>query len=472
MMRYMACALRQLFLLSLLGFFSFPALAADTLTVTAEGLANPNAETNPRVNGLMLEALRPDARRQVIEKAVGTFIDSSTLVENYVLLEDRVFSQSTGLIKRVIKESNPWLGEDGFMHMLIQAEVFVTGVEEALQEMSRSSRVGYIRQYGDPKISVAVFAQDAERGSWESRSDIAENILKEHISGFGYRVWSEEMTKKIKAEMRESSELENQVDTTISVSHLKESDFSIYGKVKFDVRSVTLQASGVTVKKHIITSWTVKCVDNHTGEEIYFNNKVPRRHSWASEDEAVQDIGKLIGSEFSKDFFEQRLMSPSKVYELRVVGLPNYDVGVLFKKELIGLRPVIRVDFRNFTANGISFYEIEFAGNNNNFAELVNNVLIKPLNAKFGEKAFQLDSVEQGVVKVSFHGNKDLDRLLAEFNSKPPAALAAATPERLRHIAKDENTLKKLEEINPDAVAKLRGGEGTGSESYRQVKDF
>ena len=460
------------FALLLLGLWSFAVLAADTITVTAEGLADPNAEAYQRDKGIMIDDLRQDARRQVIEKAVGAFIDSSTLVENYVLLEDRVFSQSTGLIKRVIKESNPWLGEDGFMHMLIQAEVFVTGVEEALQEMSRASRVGYIRQYGDPKISVAVFAQDAERGSWESRSEIAENILKEHISSFGYRVWSEEMTKKIKAEMRETSELENQVDTTISVSHLKESDFSISGKVKFDIRTVTLQASGVTVKKHIITSWTVKCVDNHTGEEIYFNNKVPRRNSWASEDEAVQDIGKLIGSEFSKDFFEQRLMSPSKVYELRVVGLPNYDVGVLFKKELIGLRPVIRVDFRNFTANGISFYEIEFAGNNNNFAELVNNVLVKPLNAKFGEKAFQLDSVEQGVVKVSFHGNKDLDRLLADFNSKPPAALAAATPERLRHIAKDESSLKKLGEINPDAVAKLRGGEGAGSESYHQVKDF
>ncbi len=472
MMRYMACALRQLFLLSLLGLLSFQALAADTLTVTAEGLADPNAETYQRDKGLLIDDLRQDARRQVIEKAVGAFIDSSTLVENYVLLEDRVFSQSTGLIKRVIKESNPWLGEDGFMHILIQAEVFVTGVQEALQEMSRSSRVGYIRQYGDPKISVAVFAQDATRGSWESRSDIAENILKEHISGFGYRVWSEEMTKKLKTEMTETSALENQADTTVSISHLKESDFSIYGKVKFDVRNITLQASGINVKKTLITSWTVKCVDNHTGEEIYFNNKVPRRHSWASEDEAIQDVGKLIGSEFSRDFFEQRLMSPSKVYELRVVGLPNYDVAVLFKKELIGLRPVLRVDFRNFTSNGISFYEVEFSGNNNNFAELVNNVLVKPLNAKFGEKAFQLDSVEQGVVKVSFHGNKDLDRILADFNSKPPAALADATPERLRHIAKDENTLKKLEEINPDAVAKLRGGDGAGSQVFQQVKDF
>jgi len=457
----------------LLGLLSLPAFAADTITVTAEGLADPNAETYQRDKGLMIDDLRQDARRQVIEKAVGAFIDSSTLVENYVLLEDRVFSQSTGLIKRVIKESNPWLGEDGFMHLLIQAEVYVTGVQDALQEMSRSSRVGYIRQYGDPKISVAVFAQDAARGSWTSRSDIAENILKEHISGFGYRVWSEEMTKKLKTEMTETSALENQVDTTVSISHLKESDFSIYGKVKFDVRNVNLQASGINVKKTLITSWTVKCVDNHTGEEIYFNNKVPKRQGWASEDEAIQDVGKMIGSEFSRDFFEQRLMSPSKVYELRVMGLPNYDVAVLFKKELIGLRPVLRVDFRNFTSNGISFYEVEFAGNNSNFAELVNNVLVKPLNAKFGEKAFQLDSVEQGVVKVSFHGNKDLDRILADFNSKPPAALADATPGRLRHIAKDENSLKKLEEINPEAVAKLRGGEGqAGSQVFQQVKDF
>lgn len=472
-MRHISLRPQRLFAIILLGLLSLPAFAADTITVTAEGLADPNAETYQRDKGLMIDDLRQDARRQVIEKAVGAFIDSSTLVENYVLLEDRVFSQSTGLIKRVIKESNPWLGEDGFMHLLIQAEVYVTGVQDALQEMSRSSRVGYIRQYGDPKISVAVFAQDAARGSWTSRSDIAENILKEHISGFGYRVWSEEMTKKLKTEMTETSALENQVDTTVSISHLKESDFSIYGKVKFDVRNVTLQASGINVKKTLITSWTVKCVDNHTGEEIYFNNKVPKRQGWASEDEAIQDVGKMIGSEFSRDFFEQRLMSPSKVYELRVMGLPNYDVAVLFKKELIGLRPVLRVDFRNFTSNGISFYEVEFAGNSSNFAELVNNVLVKPLNAKFGEKAFQLDSVEQGVVKVSFHGNKDLDRILADFNSKPPAALADATPGRLRHIAKDENSLKKLEEINPEAVAKLRGGEGqAGSQVFQQVKDF
>jgi len=464
--------LPRLILLLVLALPSLAILAADTITVTAEGLADPNADTYQRDQGLLIDDLRQDARRQVIEKAVGAFIDSNTLVENYVLIEDRVFSKSTGLIKRVIKESNPWLGEDGFMHLLIQAEVYVTGVEEALQEMSRSSRVSYIRQYGDPKISVAILAQDVERGSWESRSEIAENILKEHIAGFGYRVWSEELTKKLKAEMVESSKIDDQVEATVAVSHLKESDFSIYGKVKFDVRTVYLQASGVTVKKHVITSWTVKCVDNHTGEEIYFNNKVPRRHSWATEDEAVQDIGRLIGEEFSRDFFQQHLMSPSKIYQLRVIGLPSYDVGVLFKKELIGLRPILGVDFRNYSSDGISIYEVNFAGNTGNFAEVVNSVVIKPLNAKFGEQAFRLDAVEQGVVKVSFHGTKDLDRLVEEFNAKPPAALAIATPARLNHIAKAPQTVAKLEEINPEAIAQLRQGETVGSAPFQQMKDF
>ena len=464
--------LPRLILLLVLALPSLAILAADTITVTAEGLADPNADTYQRDQGLLIDDLRQDARRQVIEKAVGAFIDSNTLVENYVLIEDRVFSKSTGLIKRVIKESNPWLGEDGFMHLLIQAEVYVTGVEEALQEMSRSSRVSYIRQYGDPKISVAILAQDVERGSWESRSEIAENILKEHIAGFGYRVWSEELTKKLKAEMVESSKIDDQVEATVALSHLKESDFSIYGKVKFDVRTVYLQASGVTVKKHVITSWTVKCVDNHTGEEIYFNNKVPRRHSWATEDEAVQDIGRLIGEEFSRDFFQQHLMSPSKIYQLRVIGLPSYDVGVLFKKELIGLRPILGVDFRNYSSDGISIYEVNFAGNTGNFAEVVNSVVIKPLNAKFGEQAFRLDAVEQGVVKVSFHGTKDLDRLVDEFNAKPPAALAIATPARLNHIAKAPQTVAKLEEINPEAIAQLRQGETVGSAPFQQMKDF
>jgi hypothetical protein len=128
-----------------------PVQAQDTIVVTAEGLADPNAETYARDKGLLVDDLRRDARRQAVEKAVGVFVEGSTLVENYVTIEDRVLSETQGLIKRVIKESKPWVGEDGFAHMLIKAEVYLKGVEDALKTMSRQTRVSYIREYGNPE---------------------------------------------------------------------------------------------------------------------------------------------------------------------------------------------------------------------------------------------------------------------------------------------------------------------------------
>jgi serine/threonine-protein kinase len=94
-----------------------------TITVTAEGLADPNADTYKRDKGLMLEDLRADAKRQVIEKAVGSYMETSTLMQNYALVHDKVLSRSKGIIKRIVKESQPWVGEDGFAHLLVTAEV-------------------------------------------------------------------------------------------------------------------------------------------------------------------------------------------------------------------------------------------------------------------------------------------------------------------------------------------------------------
>ncbi len=442
------------------------------MIVTAEGLADPNADTYKRDKGILVDDLRRDAKRQAIEKAVGAFVDSSTLVENYVTVEDRILSKSSGLIKHIIKESNPWLGDDGFYHMLIKAEVYVGKVSEAVKEMSRTSRISYLKQYGNPKISVAVTARDAERGTKETRSDVAENILKEHISRFGYRVWSEDYSKRLKTEMIERATIDNQTESTVSVSHLKSSDFSIYGKAKFDKRSITLRASGITVTKYVLTSWTVKCINNHTGEEVYFNNKVPKRKSWSSEDAALEDIGRMIGKEFSKEFFEEQLMAPSRIYQLQVLGLPDYDTGVLLKKELIGLRPVLNVDFRSFDGNGLSIYEMDFTGSRNNFNSIINSAVVKPLNAKFKEKAFRFMSAQGEVVKISFQSDESPEELVKRFTQSPPASLASASPERLRQIIKDEKTLEKVAQLNPKAVSKLQDSSTGAGKTYNSVKDF
>jgi serine/threonine-protein kinase len=430
--------------------------APETILVSAEGLADPNAETYQRDKGLLLDALREDARRQVVEKAVGTFVESATLVENYELINDRVLTKSKGLIKRVVKESDPWLGEDGFMHLLLKAEVFLTDVREAVKSMSRAERINLIKEHGNPRIAVSVTVKDAERGTRvpAERSAIAENLLKERISGFGYRVWSGSESESAK----EGSGKE---------------DFFISGEAKFKPLSVKLKASGIKLKKYVLTSWTVKCVATDTGEEIYFNSRVPKAKSWSDEDAALEDIGRLIGEEFNRGFFENHLMKPSRIFQLSVDNLPDYDTGVLLKKELIGLRPVLNVDLRSFDAKGASVYEVEFSGSKGNFVQIVNDTVVKPLNRKLQTKAFRLLSARGDAVALEFSVKGETEEIVRKFKSMPPASLSNAPAGRLEQVIKDETMLKKVAEINPDAAGKI--GEPKGepeSKGVSTVEEF
>src|SRR5690606_37750173 len=104
-------------------------------------------------------------KSQCLEKAVGAYVESHTLMENYTLIRDQVLSRSQGLIKQVLKESDPWIGEDGFAHLLMKCEVYVGGVQDALRETSRMERRMLLKEVGDPRISVAIFVRDADRST-------------------------------------------------------------------------------------------------------------------------------------------------------------------------------------------------------------------------------------------------------------------------------------------------------------------
>lgn len=415
------------------------ASASDTLVVTAEGLVDPNSELYKKDKGLMIDDLRKDARRQAIEKAVGVYVESSTLVENYLLIEDKVLSKSKGLIKQIIDQSSPELRDDGLMHMEITAEVFISDVKQALKELSKQSRKVLIKQYGNPKISVAIVVKDAKRGTDipPENSPIAENILKERFSNFGYRVWSEDYTNILRK------------DIGAKKRGRRNADFTVIGEVKFKQTSVTLKASGIQLTKHALTSWTVKCLNNHTGEEIYFNNKVPRKKAWADEDQALADIGKLIGEEFSQDFFESELMKPAQLFEIQMMGLPDYDTALLFKNEFVGLRSILNTDLLNFESDGLTYFEVECTASNANFAQILNNTILKPLNAKLNGPKLKLKSFHGNVVQVTLDPGDDPALLQESMLKTPPSSLATASPERILKLTKDRQILAQVARMNP-----------------------
>ncbi len=413
---------------------------AETLIVTAEGLVDPNADLYKKDKGLMADDLRRDAQRQAIEKAVGVYVESSTLVENYLLIEDKVLSKSKGLIKQILEQSPPRLGEDGLMHMQIKAEVFIADVKTALQSLSKERRLSLIKEHGNPTISVAVVVRDAKRSTEDvpENSSIADNILKEHFVNFGYRVWSEDYSKLL------------QQDAGAGKSNRRIADFSVIGEAKFKQTSITLKASGLNITKHVLTSWTVKCINNHTGEEIYFNNKVPKNKSWADEDQALEDIGKLIGEEFSKDFFESQLMKPSQRYQIQLSGLPDYDTAMLFKDEFVGLRNILNAELINFETDGLSQFEVECTTSGGNFAQIVNSTILKPLNAKLDGPQLKLKSQHGNVVRIAIDAGAHPESIQKSMQNSPPASLATASPERINKLIQDKELRDKVNKMNPN----------------------
>ncbi len=258
---------------------------AGSLTITAVGLVDPS---DPRYQGdksLMQADLRADTKSQLVEKAVGLLVDTGSIAKHYDLLKTRLLSKSGDYITTVVRESPPELGKDGLMSMTTEAVVNVKAVQKSLNQMTRDERVDFIRASGDPKISVAVSVRDADQPDAPAQpSPVAENILKERIKAFGFRTWSEGGAGP----------------------NDKGADFAVLGEAKIKKLSLQLQASGVTVTKYALTSWTVKCVDRETGEEIYYNTTLPQGiGSFATEEEALKAIGAKIADEFSREFFLQ-----------------------------------------------------------------------------------------------------------------------------------------------------------------------
>ena len=119
-------------------------------------------------------------------------------------------------------------------------------------------------------------------------------------------------------------------------------DFIVTGEASVKKLSMRLAASGLVITKYALASWTVKCTDRATGEEIYFNTTLPKAAgSWASEEEALRAIGTKVADEFSRDFFLTHVPIRGRKVTLIVAGLPDATTEALLARELIGLPAVI-----------------------------------------------------------------------------------------------------------------------------------
>ncbi len=391
--------------------------APGTMLVSALGLADPS---DPRYQGnqaALAADLRADSRAQAVEKTIGLYLQQASLSQHYDRLREKLLARSGDYISTVVQESEPQVGKDGLAYVTTQAVVKTREVQKSLNEMSRDDRISFIRNNGDPKVAVRVTTRDADRADAPPQgSPIAENLLKERIKSFGFRTWSEEGGDK-------------------------SADFVVSGEARIKKLSARLQASGLTITKYTLTSWTVKATDRATGEEIYFNNALPKNvGSWASEEEALAAIGAKIGDEFNRDFFLQHFGPTGQKIVFKVTGLDGPASAELLGRELIGLASVLSSTPRPGASPRA--YDLVLGGNGSP-QEIVAAGILKPLNTKLGATCFALGAAAGDEVEVTLGPTCD-KTVLSRLETAPPAGLYAAPQSRQRSVVKNPETLKKI----------------------------
>jgi serine/threonine-protein kinase len=388
------------------------------VVISAVGLVDTSDSRYQSDKGLMQADLRADSRSQLVEKAVAMLVEKKSLAKNYDVVRDKLLSRSGDFVTTVVREGAPETGKDGLASLTTEAVVNVKAVQKSLNEMSRNERVEFIRASGDPRVAVRIVTRDADLPVAAAQpSPAAENILKDRIKSFGFRTWSEEAPR----------------------DGAGTPDFVVEGEATIKRLSMKLAASGLTVTKYGLNSWTIKCIDRTTGEEIYYNTKLPTgQGSWASEAEALKAIGTSIANEFSRDFFLAHVTVSGRRVSLRFDGLPPSVTDEALRREMIAMPSVL-----NVTGGDQRRFDLQIAGNGPP-GDIVMAGILGPLNAKLGQSCFALGGVDGDKVAATFDAKCDEASTLARLETNPPAALYNAPAQRQKAIVKNPDTLKKL----------------------------
>ena len=385
------------------------------VVVAAVGLADPS---NARYQGDMALAkvdARADSKNQAVEKALGLLVERKSLATNYDVLQQRLLSRSGEFISTVMQESEPKVGKDGLVSVTTQAVVNVKALQKSLNQMSREERLNLIRAKGDPRIALRIAVRDADAGDAVQPSAVAENIVKERIKSFGFRTWSDD-------------------DAAAGAA-----DFAVEGEARIKRLSMRLQASGLTVTKYALTSWTVKCIDRVTGEEVYFNTTLPKGvGSFATEEDALKAIGTGVADQFSRDFFLQHVVPTGQTVALVFAGLPGNAAEDLVARELVALPAVIGVRMRERGT-----YEVRMSGAGA-AGDVVAADILPPLNAKLGQACFNLGATSGDQVTVRFDAKCTEPAVLGRLETNPPAGLYGAPASRQNAVIANPDTRRKL----------------------------
>ncbi len=290
---------------------------AQVKEVLVEGVASYEEERKDVARDRAIK----DALRKAVEQGVGTFISSETVVENYEVLKDRIYSRADGYVSeyRVLREKV----EDGLYRVLVRAKVKLGDIKRDLQAIGI-----LIERRGRPRMMVLVDDPDV-------RSMIEEKLLSMKFPVVDYEVVARNTERDVlDAALKGNRKLARKVAMR-------------NGAEVYVVGGVDTEEGRYRGKKVYRVNLRLKAVETATGEllaSVFVNRKLPFDETEAKRaavDEAVDRLTDAILSRWKEGVVVVHLkvegIRPTKVNDLKEALYRNVrGVKGIYERENYG----------------------------------------------------------------------------------------------------------------------------------------
>jgi hypothetical protein len=213
-------------------------VSAQSSTVTATGVGAIIANDVGKARD---DALR-DAQRNAVEQAVGTFISSESMVENYVLLSDKIYSHSQGFVERYDLLSERKVDQYTY-EITISATVKAGEIKSSLQAIGL-----LIEQKGKPRTMVIIAEENLGERWWGYIThdlNTAETTVMEIMSDMGFPFKDQQTAIRNLSKQTAMAIYDGDIAAAVAFAHDYGADVIIIGKAISKEADVSMALGGM-----------------------------------------------------------------------------------------------------------------------------------------------------------------------------------------------------------------------------------
>jgi hypothetical protein len=351
-MRYSHLSLLLVFLVGLAPQISH----SQSTTVESQGVA----AIVPGNRDISRDKAIEDALRNAVEQATGSLIENQTLVENYQLLSDKIYSQSRGYVQtyEVLNEKE----DQGLYRVTIQATVASGDLKNDLRALKL-----LMRQVRKPRVMV-LFEETMSEGVNSGR--LAEDAISKVLLDSGFKLVDADTVRRNLGQDKVQGLLAGDGRVAAVISDKYGAEMLLLGTAQAVTNEVTIGDIKINSNQAVISA---KLVRADTGEVKVSETRQaakPHVNSLSGIQMAIAEASELLANDMIDKIiqvFHEEVYNIANV-NLTIFGLQGYghlqEVIQLISDNVRGIKEIYQ---RTYTM-GTAELEVELTGSTQSLA--------------------------------------------------------------------------------------------------------